>query len=123
MGYNPNWDRWIFASVTKHFNDAAAVATIPMYVEGDSRITAEKLDYYEFRMNGPIVKGLSGNEWRLDLELNILVVSKDLTDFHKCRKMTGIMAAAFITGIPLFKYGSNIGDDQSQFGCLILDAR
>ena len=49
MSYNPNWDRWIFASVTKHFNDAAVAASIPMFVEGDSRITAEQLDYFEFR--------------------------------------------------------------------------
>lgn len=121
---DPNWPRWIFASMSKHFSDAAVAANVPFYVEGDDRnIQAEASSYFEFRMNGPSLNEISKDWWLANIEINILVCAKRTdADFHKIHTLVGILTSAFTSSIKIFKYGTGIGDDQSVLDCLTLFA-
>ena len=112
---NENWPRWIFASMTKHFD--ANTGDLDMFYEGHKR-SADLFttDLLEFRMDGPYFLLLSPNEWSVKVKVNILVQSAiDDDDFHKIHRYVGIVVKAF-EPIVLYQYG----DDDAQFGCLEL---
>lgn len=124
MAVNKNWPRWIFASVSKHFD--AEKQGLHMFVEGEHRDTRDKLDFLEFRLDGPYITEVSKGYFRLYIEVNILVQStKNQTNIHRIHENVGIAAAAFWNGIKVFKYGNGVDDDQSYLGCLqlVTDAR
>ena len=113
-----NWPRWIFASVSKHFDDNKQ--GIPMYIEGQHRNTKDIKDFFELRMDGPQFTEISKNSWDIYVEINCLVQSAmDDTNYHRIHQNVGIVAAAF-TNIRIFKYGDGPGDDESLIGCLKL---
>ena len=117
---NPNWDRWIFASVSNHFNTLAIAVPLPLFIEGQHRDTREIKDFFELRLDGPRMTEVSANNWQIRIEINCLVQSAmDETNYHRIRQNTGVVAAMF-TGIGIFKYGDGLDDDQSQIGCMIL---
>jgi hypothetical protein len=112
-----NWDRWVFASICQHFDNRRG--TIPMYVEGTHRDTETIKDFFELRVDGPWITEESKNCWKLYTEINILCQSaKDFKDFHRLRKMTGIVSQACTDYIEVFKFGKDVWDDQSLVGCL-----
>jgi len=116
--------RWVFASVSKHFNAIATVA-FPMFVEGQPRDTKDLDQFFELRMDGPWFTELSKNYWRIYFEVNILVSTTiNETNFHRIHSNVGVVAAKF-TEIQVFKYGTGVNDDDSLFGCfkLLQDSR
>lgn len=124
MAVNKNWPRWIFASVSKHFD--AEKNGLKLFIEGQHRDTREDKDFLEFRLDGPYITEVSHNYFRLYIEVNVLVQStKDQTSYHRIHENVGIAAAAFWNGIKVFKYGDGVGDDDSYLGCLrlVTDAR
>lgn len=123
MSANPNWPRWIFASVSKHFADAASVAGVPLFIEGQHRDTLELKDFFEMRMDGPTLREVSKGCWVLRIEINILVQSAmDDSNYHRIHQDVGIVSAAFEKSIGVYKKGRNDPDpdDQSFLGCLKL---
>ena len=114
-----NWPRWIVASVARWFD--ARRQGIPMFLEGENHEEG-KADYIELRVDGPYVLELSQGFFRLDVEINVFVVSaKNSDDLYKIYRDCGTVAAAFGGGvIDVFKLGDGIDDDQSQLGCLVL---
>jgi hypothetical protein len=129
---NANWPRWIFASTSKHFSDAAAANLakdgitpdpIPYYVEGNERdLQPGALEYFEFRCDGPYLVEVSKDWWRVNIEINILVCTKrNDKDFHRIHTLCGLLVAAFTSNITIFKYGDSVADDQSILTCLTLD--
>jgi len=113
-----NWPRWIYASVTDHFASATSYKT---FVEGEPRLTWSEKDFIEIRMDGPYFTQLDAAVWEAMIEVNILIQSAiDFTNLHKIHTMTGIVAAAFIDGLQIYKYGTGLQDDQSLLGCLEL---
>ena len=121
---NENWPRWIFASVSKHFNDNTD--TLDIIYEGQKKSAEfEETDLIEFRMDGPFFFNISKGLWSAKIEVNILIQSAiDNADFHKIYRYVGIVSAAF-TPIVIYKYGDGVDDDDSQIGCfnLIQDTR
>lgn len=120
---NKNWPRWIFASVSKHFDDRRQ--GLPMFIEGQHRDTRSLKDFIELRMDGPQFTEVSHNYWRLYFEVNILVQSTmDEHSYHRIHTNVGIVAAAF-SDIGLMRYGTGPSDDQEQWGCagLLQDTR
>ena len=115
---NKNWARWIFASVTKHFDDnKQGLAT---YVEGTYRDTRTEVDFFEVRQDGPYSTEVSKDYWHFFIEVNILIQSTmSATDFHKIYRDVGIVMAAF-TDIPVYRYGTGDDDDDTLLGCLQL---
>ena len=116
---NQNWPRWVFASVSKHFDDKRQ--GLPLHIEGQHRDTRSLKDFIELRMDGPHFTEVSQNYWRIYVEVNILIQSTmDESSYHRIHQNAGIVAAAF-TGIGLFKYGNGINDNPAvQWGCLQL---
>ncbi len=99
-----NWPRWIFASASKHFQDAAGAYPIHMFIEGVDRLTHEETKWIEFRMTGPQTTQLNKNYFRLDVEINILwSVDIDATDFHEPYRVSGMLVAA-MSDICIYKY-------------------
>ncbi len=123
MAQDKNWDRWIFASVSKHFDDNKQ--GFKLFIEGNDYDLSTETNYFEFRMNGPMLREMSKDFWKLEIVVNILVVSKrDDRSIHTIHSNVGIAAAAFTKCIPVFKYGSSDDDDRTiQLGVLELDTR
>jgi len=115
---NKNWPRWIFASVSKHFE--AKRDGIYIFVEGQIRDTKELDSWIEIRVDGPYTQQHGSNDFRLNIEINVLCVAKcDDKDFHRIHRITGIVGAAFTSEIFIFKNGDTVEDDQSLIGCLV----
>jgi hypothetical protein len=115
-----NWARWIFASMAKHFDSLKQGWTF--FVEGQHRGTTDELaKHLEFRMDGPWYTELSKNTYRVYCEVNILVhaVMND-TDLYLLLKGLGVVAEAMHAGIPIYKYGDGLEDDDSLLGCMVL---
>lgn len=118
MAMNPNWPRWIFASLSKHFYDRRG--GYAFYIEGQERDVPAPPQLIELRVDGPYATELTMNHWRLYTEVSVLVqCTKDMADYHLIHRITGLVAAAF-TDLPVYKYGDGDDDDQTQFGCMQL---
>ena len=115
---NPNWPRWIVASICKHVDDNRQ--SLPMFLEGNNH-TEDQSDYIELRIDGPYTIELSHNYFRLNVEVNVLVVSSiNDSDLHKIYKDCGIVLAALSKVIPVYRYGDGPDDDQTRLCCLTL---
>jgi len=117
---NPNWQRWIYASVSKYFKTVADAYPIVMHVEGAERTSSEESKWMEFRMDGPSVTELSHNCFRLNVEINILwAVHMSSRNFHEEQRLSGALVEA-MTDICIYKYGDGVDDDDSLLGTLVL---
>jgi hypothetical protein len=119
---DPNWIRWIVSSLNKHFNDALTAAGLPLFVEGPDRRTDKLQDYAEFRYSGPRFLELSKGYWQVDVDIDILVVSKT-NDINIYTPEVGVgnVLAAFTNDVAVFQFGTGPGDDpNAQLGCLRL---
>jgi len=120
MAVNPNWNRWLFASISQHFYDGIGTL-LPLYIEAQWRGDVERTtpDFAELRIDGPYITEVSNNYWRHYLEVNVLIHSSIGTNYHMIHTSTGLICSIF-TDIDLYKYGNTINDDDSIFGCLKL---
>jgi len=53
---DPNWPRWIAASVSDHFKDVADDIELPLLVEGVDEREVDKIramNHFELRIHGP----------------------------------------------------------------------
>jgi hypothetical protein len=111
-------DRWVFASVSKHFDDRKG--SIPLFIEGQHRDTNTLKDFAELRMDGPRYVEVSKGFWELRAEVNILIQSaKDDQNYHRNYDTIGIMRKAF-TCIEVLRYGTTVPDDGTVVGYLKL---
>lgn len=125
MSANANWGRWIYASVSDHFNTAITTLqpTAKVYVEGSDKEN-DDLMYCEFRMDGPYITEMSRNWWKVWINVNIFCVAKRSgKDFHAIHTLTGAVANSFNNSIECFKFGTQVGDDSTSFACLQLDTK
>lgn len=117
---NPHWNRWIRASIAKWFEDHKG--DMVMFHEGDDRTTDKIPEFVEVRMDGPRIKELSKNYFRLDVFVNALTqcaMNKDNVYAHEVLK--GKVQAIFERCIPVMKYGNGADDDRTvQLGTLTL---
>ena len=120
-----DWTRWIFASVTKHFDDNVMTPnSIPFITEGiGERDTPfmETEDRAEIRINGPFARELSANYWRVWVDINVLVTSyfgNPSKDAYTLERNLGLIHEFTDTAIPIYRYGDGIDDDGTLLGCL-----
>ena len=79
MSVDPNWARWVFASLATLLKGVAEDCNLPVIVEGlDERTTAfmEATDRVEIRITGPFTRDLSRNYYELSVDANALFVSR-----------------------------------------------
>lgn len=114
--------RWIFSSISDHFQTAADAASYPLFIEGQHRDTNKQTDYLELRQDGPSMVEVSNGVWIITIEVNILVTAgMDDADYSKIHDGVGVTANAFDRTIPVYRYGTGANDDDSLVGCLHLD--
>lgn len=117
-GPNIHWPRWIFASISKHFNDRKG--DYKLYIEGQYRDTKPPKDLFELRMDGPYIVEENKGYFKISVEINILVQSRmDNTNYHRIHEDVGYASNIF-TAIKLYKFGNGSMDTQEEFGCLRL---
>jgi hypothetical protein len=111
---NSNWQRWIAASIHKHFKDACDAGSMVYFI--DSAPTDNQKNqlnaWVEGRIYGPIWNGGTKGENSAIIEVNMyLGVKTDAQDFYKAERLKGLLTVAFTTALPVFKLGDGIDDD------------
>lgn len=121
MSMNPNWTRWIQASLTSYFKDFIETqGKLNLLIEGQERPKTNQ-DWAELRWDGPYAREESRNLWHLDVEINIAVSSVlNREDTHTHKRHVGLVQSSYINYIPIHKYGDGDDDDQSYLGCFQL---
>lgn len=123
---NPNWTRWIFASITEHFSsNVMTPKSIPYLVEGiderDDDFMSQE-DRAEIRINGPFSTEQSSNYWRIWVDINILVTSYyggENKDVYTAERNAGFIHEFADTSIPVLRYGTGMDDTGTLLGCLV----
>lgn len=116
--YDPNLNRWIYASVVKQFMEASQAANIPFYIDRYDR----DVSWAELRFVGPIVNELTRGTFIIMCNVDILCTSFIEQDQYNIYRMTGVFANAF-QDICVYKYGDGVDDDQSYIADLKLTSR
>jgi hypothetical protein len=129
MPANPNWARWIFASV--HTALLQVNSGVPFLMEGvDERTDAflEAPSKVEARANGPYVKPQQGCSL-LWVDINVLVTNHmdgDTKSRHELHRLAGLYQEALTAPIEVWNYGNEAGDwdenvpaSQIFLGCLV----
>lgn len=122
MNINPNWNRWIFASVTTYFKNIITNPpnSLPFII--NSQNANIQGDSIELRVVGPVWRQYESNVFYGEITLNALIkATKDASDYHKIYRMAGVVESTFSPAIPVIKYGNGPADDNvTVIGCLIL---
>ena len=124
MTVNPNWARWLFASIADYLTTLADDNSIPVYVEGMDDTTdtfTEATDRVEIRISGPFTKQLHG-EYLIYMDVNVILTSRyDGTQKNRYAILqnAGLFHEAMAQHISIYKYGNEVGDDDSLLGCLV----
>lgn len=125
MSANPNWTRWIFASVAKNLSAVATTNSIPVIVEGINDETdtfTEDTDHIEIRISGPYSRKLPGNEYHIHMDVNVILTSRfdgAQKNRHALLTNAGLFHESMDQAILIYRYGNSVGDDSSYLGCLI----
>ncbi len=131
MAVNPNWARWIFASLAKHLKYVATENQWPVLVEGFDTRTPDFMDApnrAEIRITGPFISERSAGYFRVWVDANVLLSSiygGPKQDPFWLSKAAGAFQEALTESIPVWNYGNEAGDylesDESTqvfIGCL-----
>ena len=124
MPANPNWARWLFASVATYLKQVAEEENVSVMVEGlDERSTPfmEASDRVEIRITGPFTREPSRNYYQLRLDVNVLISSRfDGPDKNRYAftQLAGLFHEAMDGAIAIYKFGNQPGDDETFVGCL-----
>lgn len=108
---NENWPRWIFASISKHFNSKKGDCELT--VQGTDTVDLQKLkELAELNYTGPLFEEESINYWRADIIVLIaIIVKRTDNNFHRIHQLSGRFGKAFDRCIPVMKYGDGPDDD------------
>ena len=125
MPANPNWGRWIFASIATYLKQVASENKVPAMVEGFDERTTEFMqagDRAEIRITGPSVQEVSHNYYEFEVDVNVLLSNRfdaPDKDRYSFTRIAGIFQEALDGPIAVYKYGDDpTTDDQSCIGCL-----
>jgi hypothetical protein len=114
MAANPNWARWVYASLAYHLKQVAESESFPVMIEGNDQRTDEFLKAAhraEIRINGPFVQRVSRGYYRAWVDGNVLVASTSLTDSaYELHRIVGLFQAALDTPVPVWNYGGEPDD-------------
>jgi hypothetical protein len=124
MSANPNWSRWIFASLAKYLKEVATAHEIPALVEGvDDRTDAvmEAPTHVEIGITGPFSREASRGYYILRVGVRVLVQSRmdnPPSNRYTPQQIAGYYHEALDAVIAVYRYGNGADDDDSQLGCL-----
>jgi hypothetical protein len=122
MSANPNWARWIFASLSKYLKQVASDNSIPAMTEGvDTRTDAilKQPDHVEIAITGPYIREVSHNYYHTKVGVRILILSQMGTDNRYApQRIAGLFQEALDGAIATYRYGNLPEDDGTLLGCL-----
>ena len=112
-----NVTKWIFASIVKHFS------SLPnLHVKGQVSKTAKVGEWYELKIDGPYLHKLSSNYWKLDVEIDVQMYTKqDRKYLYTNQEAQGKALALFTDAISIYKLGNKSGDDETFLFCITLN--
>lgn len=121
---NPNWPRWIMASVADYFDTVITGIPLPLLTEGVDEREPEKMHYNhaELRVSGPFIMEPSHNYYILNVDINVLlteIMGMSHDNAYDIATWCGIIQAAMDGPINIYRYGKEEGDDQQWIGCLV----
>jgi len=118
-----NLARWTFASIAQYFSTYASTLGLEFFVEGINERDVDNMqkEHVELRVDGPYVKHVSSNCYLLHVGINLI-----LTDYmqmssenaYSLMDWGGTFLNAMLSPIPIYRYGSGVGDDSTLVGCL-----
>ena len=123
---DPNWVRWIHASVATYLKAVATSIPVASLVEGiEDRDTSfqEAADRVELRINGPYTTNPSSGYYLAKVSINILITSNmggDRKNVYVMEDLLGKFHEALNQPIPVFKLGTDAQDPGYHLGCLKL---
>lgn len=121
---NPNWPRWIFASIADYLKAVAVANSLPVLIDGcedRSDAFSQAAARAEIRITGPLVQEPSIGYFILTTDVNVLLQCRyEQQNGYRRQTLIGAFAQAMTGPIPVFKFGAEPGDDKSQIGCLTL---
>lgn len=119
---NPDWTRWIHASLCTYVKAQLEALQVVVHFENQDRADIAKLkDAAEFRWNGPEAREYSRGWWELEVHLNFVAISTtNRKDTYAHKVLVGKIQSILRNSISIFKFGTGVNDDQSLFGCLQL---
>jgi len=121
---NPNWARWVFASVATYLKGVAESENLLCLVEGLDERTTEFMassDRCEVRITGPFTREVSRNYFKVEVVANVLFTSTfgEAKNQYDILKTIGIFHEAMDGAIAVYRYGEDPGDDEDVLvGCL-----
>lgn len=123
MAVNPNWARWIFASLAKYLKQVAIDNSILAIVEGVDDRTDEVMqadEHVEIAITGPFSREASRNYYLLRVGIRVLIHSRmgQLKNRYAPQQTAGLYHEAMDAVIAVYRYGNGLEDDQSHLGCL-----
>lgn len=116
MSANPNWARWVFASVAHKLKLVATNHSLAVLVDHlDERTDAfmKASDRCEIRVTGPFSQELSEGYHRLWVDCNVLLTSRydgQRKNAMSIIKLAGLFQEAMSSPIPIWNYGNESGD-------------
>lgn len=118
MAIDPNWARWIRASINDHFVNSdrtdPVLGLIPMFFEGQVRSNERSGSEMELRLHGPHIHEVSKNYYKVIVEPSVILQTpENESDMYAFDRVIGLAAAMFDRCIAVFKYGPDPGDDDS----------
>jgi hypothetical protein len=115
---NPKWQRYIAASINKHFVDNLTDPTYNVFVEGQHRTNVDFQKIIDIRFDGPYWHELHHNNWKGVVEINNLVSFKmDDSDNYKIWDIIGDVTNTMSKSIEIFNY-DNPPISLLSLGCL-----
>ena len=111
---NPNWPRWIAASLAVYYKAVADSLSINLLVEGIDERESEKMeaDRAELRINGPFTRQLSKGYFQLNVDSNILLtdlMGGESDNPYNLMNWAGAFQQAAEKAIPVYRYGPDTG--------------
>ncbi len=124
MPANPNWARWVFASLATYLKQVAQGQQLPVLIEGLDERTTEFMsatDRCEVRITGPFTREVSRAWYHIEVVVNVLFVSRyeEQKNQYAIIQKIGVFQEAMDGSIAVYKYGNFPGDDEHALvGCL-----
>lgn len=97
-------------------------SNIGIFIEGTSSRDLEESEYVEIRVDGPYSDERTKNDYKLTLEVNLLIqtIINPAVNIYRHAEIQGACMGA-MSVIPVYKLGNEVADDLTQIGCLELN--
>ncbi len=90
---NPLLDRWIKSSLSKHFRAICTTYGVDFLTSQEIRDTGSKSKWVELRVIGPEYKQLGKNDYRICVEIDLLVtVTPEKSNLLELDNLTGLLS-------------------------------